>query len=97
MSPPTPWEATAARSIPPVLDHDDRACKGEDTEIFFPSGRDAARAEEALAICGGCAHRRPCLEWALKTGQMHGILGGTTPDDRRKILKNRGNGMEPNA
>jgi WhiB family transcriptional regulator, redox-sensing transcriptional regulator len=33
-------------------------------------------------ICAICRVRRECLTFALRTGQLHGIWGGTTEDER---------------
>lgn len=76
-----------ARATPPVAAEPDRACAGEDPEIFFPKVTTANA--QAFAICGRCPHRQPCLEWALTTGQAHGIWGMTSADGRAKILKER--------
>lgn len=62
------------------------ACRGEDPELFFPVGP-AARAQiaEAKKICARCPVRRACLVFALATGQGHGIWGGLTEDERRRL------------
>ena len=62
------------------------ACQDADPELFFPvsavgPGReDIARAK---AVCASCLVRRPCLEFALATHQVHGVWGGTTEEERR--------------
>jgi WhiB family transcriptional regulator, redox-sensing transcriptional regulator len=64
------------------------ACQKEDPELFFPvsavglSRKDIARAK---AVCASCLVRRPCLEFALATHQVHGVWGGTTEEERRKL------------
>jgi WhiB family redox-sensing transcriptional regulator len=35
-------------------------------------------------ICAGCQVQRECLEFALVHGQVYGIWGGTTPEDRQR-------------
>ncbi|HEV3067797.1 MAG TPA: WhiB family transcriptional regulator [Streptosporangiaceae bacterium] len=40
------------------------------------------QAAEAKAICATCRVRRECLAFALRTGQIHGIWGGTTEHER---------------
>jgi len=53
--------------------------------LFFPSwfsGAAREQAREAKAICAICRVRRECLTFALRTGQLHGIWGGTTEDER---------------
>jgi WhiB family redox-sensing transcriptional regulator len=63
------------------------ACRETDPELFFPvsavglSRKDIARAK---AICASCLVRRPCLEFALATNQIHGVWGGTTEEERRR-------------
>lgn len=44
----------------------------------------------AIMLCRLCPFRNPCMEWAIQTGQPHGIWGGTTPNDRDKIIRMRG-------
>jgi WhiB family redox-sensing transcriptional regulator len=65
------------------------ACRGADTELFFPPS-DLSKAPEAKAYCNGtpdrpaCPVRRECLRWALETGEQHGVLGGMTASERRR-------------
>jgi WhiB family redox-sensing transcriptional regulator len=68
------------------------ACLSAEPDLFFPisshgaaGGADAARAKR---ICAGCQVRCECLDYALRTRQVHGIWGGSTEDERR-ILQNR--------
>lgn len=61
------------------------ACRSADPDLFFPisgSGPALEQAAEAMAICATCRARRECLAFALRTGQVHGIWGGTTEDQR---------------
>ena len=61
------------------------ACRGADTDLFFPVGTDPgaeAQTAKAKAICAGCPVRCPCLTYALTTGQRFGIFGGQTADER---------------
>lgn len=71
-------------ATPPVAAHPDRACAGEDPEIFFPHA--STPATEARAICGRCPHQQPCLDWALETEQLFGVWGGTSADERARML-----------
>lgn len=73
--------------MPPVLAYDDRACLDVDPEIFFPPVN--VRPDEARAICGQCPHREPCLEWAVETGQAHGVWGGTSAYERAALIEQR--------
>lgn len=61
------------------------ACRFADPDLFFPvsaSGKSVAQATLAKAICASCPVRRECLEFALRTGQVHGIWGGLTEEER---------------
>jgi WhiB family transcriptional regulator, redox-sensing transcriptional regulator len=61
------------------------ACRSADPDLFFPisgSGPALEQAEAAKAICATCRARRECLAFALRTGQVHGIWGGKTEDQR---------------
>ena len=61
------------------------ACQEADPELFFPVGTHGPAVDEiarAKAICAGCRVRRQCLQFALATGQLHGVWGGTTEDER---------------
>ena len=61
------------------------ACRSADPDLFFPisdSGPAREQAAKAKAICATCRVRRECLAFALQTGQIHGIWGGTTEHER---------------
>ena len=67
------------------------ACQTADPELFFPisdSGKSLAQVAEAKAVCASCPVRRECLAFALGTGQVHGIWGGTTAQER--VIAQRG-------
>jgi WhiB family transcriptional regulator, redox-sensing transcriptional regulator len=61
-------------------------------EIFFPVGEkirtEREKIEKAKAVCGQCAVRTQCLEYAL-VYEDNLIWGGTTEDERRVILRRR--------
>ncbi len=72
---PPPWRELAA-------------CDGADLDLFFPvgvAGPARWQISQATAICQGCPVREQCLEYALRTGQDHGIWGGLTPEERRRV------------
>ena len=64
-------------------------CKGSDTMVFYPPSDDDSLAEEAKTICSLCAVRKPCLEFALNTREKHGVWGGLTERERRRVLRQR--------
>ncbi len=68
------------------------ACRGANPEVFFPAG-DGERLPfgayaEARAICGGCDVRELCLAVHLEEG--FGCWGGTTPNERLTLRRERG-------
>ena len=64
-------------------------CRGSDTLVFYPPSDEDSLAEEAKTICGMCAVRQPCLEFALATREKHGVWGGLTERERRRMLRQR--------
>jgi WhiB family transcriptional regulator, redox-sensing transcriptional regulator len=77
-----------------MLTHDDwrtrAACRDEDPELFFPVseiGPGARQTERAKAVCARCPVRAQCLEYALDSGLDHGIFGGTTDAERRRLRR----------
>ena len=65
-------------------------CREIGVELFFPeegsSGTDIYSFSRK--ICAGCVVRNECLEWAVKH-EDHGMWGGTSPVERRKIRRAR--------
>jgi WhiB family transcriptional regulator, redox-sensing transcriptional regulator len=62
------------------------ACRGADTELFFPigtAGPALRQTDIAKAICHQCEVRVECLDWAMRHGASDGIWGGTTETERR--------------
>ncbi|HEX3712942.1 MAG TPA: WhiB family transcriptional regulator [Trebonia sp.] len=69
------------------------ACLAADPDLFFPIGAGSASGTEttrALRICDGCPVKRQCLEFAMRNGEANGIWGGTTPEERIRVLRGRG-------
>jgi WhiB family redox-sensing transcriptional regulator len=66
---------------------DRAACRGTDTEIFFPAN--AEEEAEALSICATCPVRAQCLDYAVRNRETYGIWGGTTPEQRRRMRRER--------
>lgn len=67
------------------------ACAHEDPELFFPVGTASARTVqqeyEAKAVCARCPVIHACREWAMATGQTHGVWGGTSEQERATALR----------
>ncbi len=62
-------------------------CRNHPPEVFFPS--DGVGVEVAKRICANCAEQHRCLEYALEHRIDHGVWGGTSERQRRRILKAR--------
>ena len=54
-----------------------------DTDLFFPER--GASAKEAMEVCAGCRVAEPCLAMALVQRIHHGIFGGVSERQRRKM------------
>lgn len=62
-------------------------CVDEPPSRFFPS--DGVGVSTAQRICEGCPVQEPCLEYALYNRIEHGVWGGRSERERRRILKRR--------
>jgi WhiB family transcriptional regulator, redox-sensing transcriptional regulator len=64
------------------------ACSTSDPELFFPiapSGPALSQVRQAKAICARCEIQQACFEYALAAGPIHGVWGGTTEEERRRL------------
>src|SRR4051812_36677469 len=62
-------------------------CRGASPTEFFPS--DGLGVESAQHICHGCPVQVECLEYALENRIEHGVWGGASERERRRILRRR--------
>ncbi len=65
------------------------ACLSVDPELFFPLSSVGPAVEQlnrAKSVCTRCQVRAECLDFALATQQVHGVWGGTSEVERRRIL-----------
>lgn len=62
-------------------------CHHHPPATFFPS--DGVGVEIARRICADCPTKEPCLEYALMQRIDHGVWGGCSERERRRILKRR--------
>jgi WhiB family redox-sensing transcriptional regulator len=76
------------------------ACRGCDPELFFPVSSTGPNFEqqvtEAKAVCDRCPVRAKCLDFALRTGQTHGVWGGMSEQERH-LLAQDGLSADPGA
>jgi len=62
-------------------------CAEQPPELFFPS--DGVGVDVARRVCGDCPVKAPCLEHALRNRIDHGVWGGCSERERRRIIKRR--------
>jgi len=63
------------------------ACRSANPSLFFAPDHESNhqrrfRETAAKAICGHCPVRAICRAYALQTGELYGIWGGTTERER---------------
>ncbi len=62
-------------------------CRNEPPSRFFPS--DGVGVDAARQLCATCPVKSACLEYALRNKIDHGVWGGTSERERRRILRQR--------
>ena len=62
-------------------------CRAVDPTTFFPS--DGVGVDVAREICRSCPVRLDCLEYALFHRIDHGVWGGSSERERRRIARQR--------
>ena len=62
-------------------------CKDLSPSIFFPS--DGVGVQAAQRICAECPVSEACLQYALEERVDHGVWGGTSERERRRMLRRR--------
>jgi WhiB family redox-sensing transcriptional regulator len=71
------------------------ACRGPQAVVFFPPSHFERKDEKqerearAKAICSLCSVREPCLEYAIRIREPHGIWGGLNEVERKQVLARR--------
>jgi WhiB family transcriptional regulator, redox-sensing transcriptional regulator len=71
------------------------SCRGPHAVVFFPPSHFERKEERlererrAKAICATCSVRQPCLEYALRIREPHGIWGGLNEAERKQLLTER--------
>ena len=62
-------------------------CADKPPSLFFPS--DGVGVDVARKICADCPVKEPCLEYAIRNRVDHGVWGGCSERERRRIIKRR--------
>ena len=71
------------------------ACRGPQSSVFFPPAtferkdEKLERESRAKDICRTCPVKAPCLEYALRIREPHGIWGGLNESERKQLLASR--------
>ncbi|MFH8371410.1 WhiB family transcriptional regulator [Streptomyces sp. NPDC018031] len=67
------------------------ACSDADPELFFPTGNTGPallQIEEAKGVCTSrCPVIDQCLRWAIDNNVQHGVWGGLSEDERRRMKR----------
>lgn len=63
----------------------DGLCAETDPEAFYPEK--GGTTEPAKRICARCPVIAQCLDHALATDEPHGIWGGMSARERRRLLR----------
>lgn len=94
---PPPEDPYQLPELPPPLGawRSHAACAGTTTTLFFPAER--RDAPDARRICADCPVRHPCGEYAVEHNIRHGIWGGMSERERRRIRQERRNPRSPAA
>jgi len=73
-------------------------CREVPPSVFFPS--DGVGVDAARKICADCPVKAPCLEYAVVHRIDHGVWGGASERERRRIARRRrlaGTALDRNA
>lgn len=72
-----------------TLKWDDAACIDKPHEWFFPDHSHKTYYAKAKEVCNTCTRVDECKEYALKYNETIGVWGGTTPETRAEIRRER--------
>ena len=91
---PATYRSITRMDEQPIPDYDaehawmlDGLCRDRDPSFFFPS--DGVGVDQARRVCATCPVKEPCLEYALRYRIEHGVWGGASERERRRILRSR--------
>lgn len=68
------------------------SCRGPLAAVFFPPSHFERKEDKehrearAKAMCALCPVRQPCLDYALRIREPHGIWGGLNEAERKDLL-----------
>jgi len=64
------------------------ACRGMDTNMFFPNN--GMKPVAARAVCDRCPVSKECLEFAVSDWTVEGVWAGTSPRQRQLLRRKAG-------
>lgn len=70
-------------------------CRGPQAVVFFPPTHSETKDEKsereqvAKSMCACCPVKRPCLDYALRIREPHGIWGGLNEVERKQLIEAR--------
>lgn len=62
-------------------------CRDADPDMFFVNPGEDTLVQDAKALCRICPVAEDCLDYALRNRIDHGIWGGMSPNDRRRLTR----------
>lgn len=62
---------------------DGALCAQVDTDLFYPEK--GGSTKPAKRVCAGCDVRQQCLDFAVENDERHGIWGGLSERERRRL------------
>lgn len=77
----------SAAIVPPEWTEQALCTQVDTGDLFFPEKGGSTR--EAKSTCARCEVRAECLEYALANDERHGLWGGVTERERRRIARER--------
>lgn len=66
---------------------EDALCAQTDPDIFYPEK--GGSTTPATSVCANCTVRSECLDYAVTNDIRHGIWGGTSDNDRKRMSRER--------
>ncbi len=71
-------------------------CRGPQAFVFFAPAHAESKDERAereriaKSMCASCPVKRPCLDYAVRIREPHGIWGGLNEMERKQLIERVG-------
>lgn len=63
----------------------DALCPQIDLDVFFPENGESTK--DAKRICAACGVKEECLQAAIDMEELHGVWGGKSAWERKKMIE----------